>query len=151
MGFLKKAQELDKIIVQKSMALLKTRGFLENDIIEPLKDDEIYYHSIFYNLFVDDKVLLYKILNSVKVWLIKDINLKEYKEYMKLYLQSNQTEHGKQVYEAFKQNPEKYYEYFEDEMSRILNKRGIIFSITEQTKEGQLIKVCHFAETNLID
>jgi hypothetical protein len=146
MSFLKTAQELDKIITNKSMRLLKTRGFLQESFIKRLNDDELYLHSIFYNLYVEDKVLLYKIFNSVNVWLIKNINENEYKEYLNLYLKSNQTKHGKELYETFIKNPEKYYDYFKDEMNKIINKTGLLFILTEKDKDDNIIKICHFYE-----
>jgi len=146
MDFITTAERLDSDIKKYGTRMLANHIDNGNNNIEPLTDT--YGPTIFNSIQITGHAMLYKIFNNVAVWLINDISEDIYKESIDDYLKFNKSEHGKLVYNAYLQDPEKYLEYFNEELKRIKNKKGLLFVLTEKDKKGLIYKVCYFHETN---
>jgi len=146
MDFITTAERLDIDIKKYGTRMLANHIDNGDNDIEPLTDT--YGPTIFNSIQITGYAMLYKIFNNVAVWLLNDIPEDIYKESINDYLKSNKTEHGKLVYNTYLQDPEKYNEYFDGELQRIKNKKGLLFVLTEKDEKGLIYKVCYFHETN---
>lgn len=149
MNFIEKISLLDGTINHFVPRMLKNHiNNGENDI-EPIPEDELYHVTIFNNLIVTGHSYYYKLQDNIQVWLVSDFDEELYRNTIYDYLESNKTEHGKLVFDAFLKNKERYYEYFSEESNIILNKSGIIFVLVEKNEKNEIIKSCYFKEFDL--
>jgi len=145
MKFIKKIEDLDKIVVEYGTRMLaKHINHGQNNLI-PL---ETFENTIFNSMQISGYATQYKIFNNVAVWLIDNLTDEIYIESINDYLQSNTTEHGKKVYSSYLKNKDYFHDvYFGEERKNIVGKQGVLFVLTEKTEKEVIVKICYFHPT----
>ena len=133
------------------MGLIETMNNVEQTIIEYgeklLQDNSLQTHqnSIFHNVEVTNYSKLYTDYKGLKIWIIENFDKHLYNETIGDYLLSNQTPHGKSVYESYLTHKEYFEnEYFNTERDLIIDKSGLLFVKTEINEKEEIVKVCYF-------
>jgi hypothetical protein len=144
MKFIKRVEELDKVIVEYGTRMLSKHINQGQNNLVPLNT---YNNTIFNSMQISGYATQYKIFNNVAIWLLDNISDEIYLESINDYLRSNTTEHGKNVYNSYINNIDYFQDvYFGEERRKVVNNQGILFVLTEKTKENIIVKVCYFKE-----
>ena len=145
MNFINKLEELDSIIVEYGTRMLAKHINHGQNSLTPLITFD---NTIFNSMQITGHAIKYKIFNNVAIWLIDDISDEMYLESINDYLQSNTSEHGKNVYKSYLENLDYFHNvYFGEERKNIVGNTGVLFVLTEKTENNIIVKKCYFHKT----